>query len=99
MSATLALPALPAIGQYFDSTPETVQLVVSAFLLAAACAQLGWGALADRFGRRPVLLTCVTASSLAALGCTLAPSIAALIGFRILQGLGGAGGVIVARAI
>ena len=49
------LPALPLIAEHFGSAPETVQLTLSAFFIAAACGQLVCGALTDRFGRAVML--------------------------------------------
>src|SRR5262249_26864700 len=52
-----------------------------------------------RLGRRPVLLAALVAHALAFFGCAAAESIDALIGLRILQALGGAGAIVLARAV
>ena len=95
----LMLPALPQIAQQFHSTADLAQLTISGFMLGVASGQLISGALSDRFGRRPVLLYGVALSVLAGVGCTFAPSIGTLIGFRALQGMGGAASMVVGRAI
>jgi DHA1 family bicyclomycin/chloramphenicol resistance-like MFS transporter len=57
------------------------------------------GPLSDRFGRRPPVLAGATLFAAASLACALAPSIEALIVLRLVQGLGGAAGIVVGRAV
>jgi DHA1 family bicyclomycin/chloramphenicol resistance-like MFS transporter len=57
------------------------------------------GPLSDRFGRRPPLLAGVGAYAVASLLCALAPSIHVLVALRFAQGLAGAAGIVIARAI
>jgi DHA1 family bicyclomycin/chloramphenicol resistance-like MFS transporter len=75
-----------------------VQLTISVYLIGLACAQVIFGPLSDRHGRRPVLLSALGAYVLASLACSLATSIEALIAARFLQALGGSGTVVLARA-
>lgn len=96
---TLTLPALPAIAEGFATTPDMAQLTISCFLIGVACGQIISGALSDRFGRRPILLGGIGISVVAGLGCTFAPTIEWLIGLRLLQGFGGAAGMVLGRAI
>ena len=56
MSMNIFLPSLPGMALYFDAPYRTVQLSVSLYLLFSAVLQLLIGPLADRFGRRPVIL-------------------------------------------
>ena len=65
----LFLPALPQIGAYYQVDTATAQLTLTAYLLAFACGVLLSGPLADRYGRKPVLLGGVALSGLAALLC------------------------------
>lgn len=67
--------------------------------LALAVGQLPYGALSDRYGRRPRLFAGMALFLLASIGCALAPNIHALIALRFLQGLGGCAGMIIARSI
>ena len=98
-SLQIFLPALPAIQASFAVAPGVVQLALSLSILANAVANLAYGPLSDRFGRRPVLLVGLAAFIAGSLGCALAPSIELLIGARVVQSIGGAAGMVLARAI
>ena len=99
LSIDMFLPSLPAIAATFAASPATVQLTVTLFLMAFAAAQLVYGPLSDRFGRRWVLIGGLGLYTLAGLGCALAPTISVLIGARVLQALGGGAGPVMARAV
>lgn len=99
VTTDLYLPALPGLRASFDSPMAHAQLTLSALLLAFGVSQLVWGPLSDRFGRRPILLWGLGLYTLASIGCTLAPSMAMLIGWRILQGAAMGAVVMCARAI
>jgi DHA1 family bicyclomycin/chloramphenicol resistance-like MFS transporter len=98
-SLQIFLPALPAIQASFAVAPGVVQLALSLSILANAVANLAYGPVSDRFGRRPVLLVGLAAFIAGSLGCALAPSIELLIIARIVQSIGGAAGMVLARAI
>jgi MFS transporter, DHA1 family, multidrug resistance protein len=98
-SLQVFLPALPAIQASFAATPGIVQLALSLSILANAVANLAYGPLSDRLGRRPVLLLGLAAFVVGSFGCALAPSIELLIVGRIVQSIGGAAGMVLARAI
>lgn len=99
ISTDMYLPSLPALVVAFDTDVPTVQLTLSAFLVAFAVAMLVYGPLSDRFGRRPVLIGAVTVYVLASAACALAPSIEWLIGARILQAVGCCAGPVLGRAV
>jgi DHA1 family bicyclomycin/chloramphenicol resistance-like MFS transporter len=99
LSLQIFLPALPAIQASFAVTTGVVQLALSLSILANAIANLAYGPLSDHFGRRPVLLVGLVAFIAGSLGCALAPSIELLIVARIVQSVGGAAGMVLARAI
>jgi len=85
------LPALPHIGADLDVANENSrQWVVTAYLLGFGGAQLIYGPLADRFGRKRVLLIGVGLYVLFSLLATLAPTFETLIMARVGQGLGSA---------
>ncbi len=88
------LPALPAIARELGSASTSLTL----FVLAFGCAQLVCGPLADRFGRRPVLLAGLGCYALAALGCAFAGSVTVLACGRTLQGVAMAAILVCARA-
>lgn len=99
IATDLYLPAMPRITQAFDASIAQVQLTLSGMLLAFGISQLAWGPLSDRFGRRPILLSGLTLYTLAAIGCALAPTLQALVAWRIAQGVALGAGVMVARAV
>ncbi|MBT0962969.1 multidrug effflux MFS transporter [Denitromonas iodatirespirans] len=99
VTTDLYLPALPAIATAFTVSVGETQTTLSALLLAFGASQLIWGAVSDRFGRRPVLLVGLGGYVLAAVACALAPSMPVLILARILQGIALGASVMCARAI
>lgn len=99
VTTDLYLPALPALTEGFGAPMAQAQLTLSALLLAFGVSQLFWGPLSDRFGRRPILLWGLTAYVVAAIGSALAPSMALLVVWRIVQGAAMGAAVMCARAI
>ncbi len=99
LSIDMYLPALPALGRGFGVSAAQVQLTLSACLLGLALGQLVAGPLSDALGRRRPLLVGVAAYTVASLLCVLAPSVGALVAVRFVQGLAGAAGIVIARAV
>jgi MFS transporter, DHA1 family, multidrug resistance protein len=93
------LPAFDGIARSLGATPLEMQQTLSAYLLGFAVMNLFHGALADSFGRRPVVLWGLALFTLASVGCALAPSIGWLIFFRALQGVSAGAGIVISRAI
>ncbi|HLI21733.1 MAG TPA: Bcr/CflA family multidrug efflux MFS transporter [Stellaceae bacterium] len=98
LAVDMSLPALPAIAAAFGTDAARAQLTIGFYLLGYASGQLFYGPLSDRFGRRPILLIGMTIYALSGFLCAVAPSIDAMIALRLLQGFGGAAGVVVTRA-
>lgn len=89
------LPALPTIGRALAVSDENhMQWVVTAYMAGLGAGQLCWGMIADRIGRRPVLLTGLALYVVAALLAGLADSFAALLTWRFIHGLAAASAVI-----
>src|SRR5947209_20293825 len=88
VSLNILLPAAPALVIAFATDAGTVQLTLSLFLLGLAIAQLVFGALSDRFGRRPVVLAGLILTMLSSLGAMMATGIAGLIAARTIQSFG-----------
>lgn len=93
------LPALPLLTRELAAPMSAAQLTMSALILAFGVAQLVWGPVADRVGRRPVLLVGLSLYAVASIGSVLAPGIGWLIAWRVLQGATLAAAVVCARAI
>ncbi len=99
LSTDMYLPSLPAIQHAFGADTGAVQMTLSVFLIGAAGAQLVYGPLSDRYGRRPLLLVGYIVYVAASLGCLFAGSIGELTFARFFQALGSGASVVLARAI
>jgi DHA1 family bicyclomycin/chloramphenicol resistance-like MFS transporter len=93
------LPAIPAVKVDFGIDSATAQLAFSVTLLAMAVATLVYGPLSDRLGRRPVMLGGIGLFLAGSVACALAPDIETLIGARLVQAIGAACSLVIARAI
>lgn len=93
------LPGFPAIALAFGTDEKHVQLTLAAYFLGLSIGQLGYGPVADRFGRRVPLLVGIALFTVASLACSFAPSLEWLIGARFVQALGGCAGMVLSRAI
>ena len=93
------LPALPALQAALGATSLQAQQALSAYLAGFAVMSLWHGAISDAVGRRPVVLVSLAVYAIAALACTLAPTIEVLIAARLVQGLSGGVGMVMSRAI
>ena len=94
----LFLPALPQIADHYHVAPGTAQLTITTYLVSFAFGVLLSGPLADRYGRRPVLIGGVAMSGLAALLCYYAPTMGWFVAARVVQGAAGGFGITVSRA-
>jgi DHA1 family bicyclomycin/chloramphenicol resistance-like MFS transporter len=99
LSVDMYLASLPSISRLLDVPTSQVQLTISAYLIGFACAQVLYGPLSDRHGRRPVLIAALGIYLVATLACALAFSIETLIAARFLQAVGGSGASVLARTV
>ncbi len=90
VDATVVNVAVPAIGRDLGASLVALQWTLTGYLLTAATLLLVAGALADRYGRRRVLLTGLAVMLAASVACAAAPTFPVLIGARIVQGVGAA---------
>src|SRR5690349_394824 len=90
MDAFIVTLALPAMARDFGVGIHEIKWVLVAYLAALTGTLLLAGRLADRWGREPVTVVGVALLALGAALCAVAPTLAALVAFRVLQGLGGA---------
>ena len=93
------LPALPSIGQDLGADTGAVQLSLLAFFISFALAQLVYGPLSDMWGRKAPLYLGIGLFLVASVGCAIADDIETLVAFRFLQGMGGAAGMVIPRAV
>ncbi|MEV5156870.1 Bcr/CflA family multidrug efflux MFS transporter [Streptomyces sp. NPDC053728] len=99
LSMDMYLPALPEVTGALHAPAATVQLTLTACLTGMALGQLVVGPMSDRWGRRTPLLLGMIVYVFATAICAIAPTAELLIGFRLLQGLAGAAGIVIARAV
>lgn len=93
------IPALPSLAGYFGTTASQVQLSLTFSMVGLAVGQLVIGPLSDRYGRKGPLMASLAVFCVSTLGCLYAPDIRGFIFFRLLQGLSGAGGVVISKSI
>jgi DHA1 family bicyclomycin/chloramphenicol resistance-like MFS transporter len=98
MSTSMYLPSLPSLADDLDVEPGGVKLTMTVFLAAFAAAQLFFGPLSDRIGRRPALFLGLALYVLGTAGCAAAPDLYSLIAARLVQGFGACSGPAIARA-
>ncbi len=93
------LPSLPAMTSYFGTSVSMVQLGLTFSMLGLAAGQLVFGPLSDKYGRRPPLLISMGLFLVSTLGCIFSPTIELFVLLRFVQGLAGAGGIVISRSI
>jgi DHA1 family bicyclomycin/chloramphenicol resistance-like MFS transporter len=99
ITTDLYLPALPQVGDSLGVAASQVQVTLTASLIGLAVGQAIAGPLSDSLGRRRPLLIGLVLFAVSSLGCAAAPSIVVLDVLRLVQGLCGAAGIVLARAI
>jgi DHA1 family bicyclomycin/chloramphenicol resistance-like MFS transporter len=93
------LPAFPAITAGLGTEPAAVQRTLAAFFAGMGCGQFLYGPAADRWGRKLPMFVGLGVFTAASLGAAMAEGIGVFTLMRLMQGLGGCAGVVVARAI
>lgn len=93
------LPTLPAMADFFHTSSSMVQLGLTTSMIGLAAGQLIFGPLSDKYGRRPPLLLAMILFLLATVGCIFSHTISQFVTSRFLQGIAGAGGVVISRSI
>ncbi|MFF2525762.1 multidrug effflux MFS transporter [Streptomyces liangshanensis] len=99
LSMDMYLPALPDVTGSLAAPASTVQTTLTACLMGMALGQIVVGPMSDRWGRRRPLLLGMVVYVFATALCAVAPNVELLIGVRLLQGLAGSAGIVIARAV
>ena len=99
LAIDMALPGLPSVQAEFGAKLAEAAAVIAIFIAGFSTAPIAVGPLADRYGRKPMMLIGLGLFTSCALGCALAPSIGAMLAFRLLQGVGAGTVGVLPRAI
>lgn len=99
LSIDMYLPAFPAIAQSLSASHGAVERTLAAYLIGLALAQIFYGPLADRYGRKLPLCGALVLYVVASVGGALAQDVDSLAFWRVLQAMGGAAGVVIPRAV
>lgn len=99
LAIDLYLPALPSIVDYYETSLTQVQLTMSSYLAGFAVFHLFCGPLADRFGRRPIIIGGLVVFAVSSFACAQAETIEELVSLRFIQGLGACCGPTLGRAV
>lgn len=95
----LYLPALPSLAEYFETSASTVNLSLSLSLLGLAFGQVIIGPFSDKYGRKKPLLICMWLFVISTIACLFSWDIYSFVAFRLIQGIAGAGGVVLSKSI
>ncbi|MDR1767085.1 MAG: multidrug effflux MFS transporter [Propionibacteriaceae bacterium] len=99
LATDLYLAAFPQMVKALSTTPSGVQMSLTGFLIGVSVGQLVFGPLSDRLGRMGPLLVGVVVYLASSATAALAPTIAVLVLARLVQGLSGAAGMVISRAV
>ncbi|MFJ1901569.1 multidrug effflux MFS transporter [Streptomyces sp. NPDC088115] len=99
LATDMYVPGFPSMGAALHASSSAVQLTLTAFLAGLVVGQLVIGPLSDGWGRRRLLLSGVAGFVLLSLLCAVAPNVELLTAARFLQGVAGAAGMVLARAV
>ncbi len=99
LSIDLYLPAMPAMTNYFHTTTTKVNFTLIAFYFFFAVGILLFGPFSDKYGRRPILISCLLLYTAGSAACAMAISIDQLILFRIAQAFGAGGVMAISTAL
>lgn len=93
------LPSLPAMADYFSTNSSMVQLGLTTSMIGLALGQIFFGPLSDKYGRRPLLLASMGLFIISTVFCLFAPDIYTFVTLRLIQGIAGAGGIVISRSV
>lgn len=93
------LPVLPEMTSYFHTTPALASMSLTAGMIGLAAGQLFIGPLTDKYGRKRILIGSMLLFVVASLLCIFSGDIFMFNAMRVLQGLAGAGGIVIAKSM
>ena len=93
------LPSLPAMADFFSASLPMVQMGLTTSMIGLALGQIFFGPLSDKYGRRPLLLVSMLLFIVSTLFCLFAPDIYSFVTLRLIQGIAGAGGIVISRSV
>lgn len=93
------LPSIPDMALSLNATEGAIQLSLMTFFMGLMLGQLAYGPLSDKYGRKPLIGVGMVIFVLGSIGCALAQSVEQLHVLRLIQGLGGSIGMVIAFAI
>ncbi len=93
------LPVLPEMTGYFHTTPALASMSLTAGMIGLAVGQLFIGPLTDKYGRKRILVGSMLLFVVASLLCIFSGDIFMFNAMRVLQGLAGAGGIVIAKSM
>ena len=96
LSTDIYLPAMPEMGRDLNGDAE---LTLTGFLIGFALAQLFWGAISDKIGRKKPLIMGVVLFIIGSVGCALSSSMMELLAWRVFQAFGACVGPMLSRAM
>jgi len=99
LSMDAVLPSLPALGHSLHIDARDAQKVITYFMAGFSVGQIVWGPLADRFGRRPILLACLIAFATCNVGIVLASGLQTILLWRVLAGVTACAGMVLSRTL
>ena len=93
------LPSIPDMAMSLSTSEGAIQLSLMTFFIGLMLGQLAYGPLSDKLGRKPLIAVGMLVFVLGSIGCALAQTVEQLHALRLLQGLGGSIGMVIAFAI
>ena len=99
LSETIYTPALPALSDFFSSSPAWAQWTLTVYFIGFACGVGFWGHYSERWGRRKAILQGLVIYILSCVGCAFSNHFVLFLFFRIIQGFGISIGSVVVQSI
>lgn len=93
------LPVLPEMAEYFHTSPALASMSLTTGMVGLAAGQVFIGPLTDKVGRKRILVGSMLMFAVASVLCIFAPNIFVFNVMRVLQGIAGAGGIVISKSM